>query len=450
MQAYKSFTVLCLLLSATCIAGQNAAPLSPRYITLREAVQLALQHNHQVRIAGFDVEEKRHAKEVARSDYFPKLRNDSSFLRITDTQLIELPAGSLGAPAGVLVPPQALIINQGGRTLTTSGTQLTQPLTQLLKFKPANDAAHADLEASRSQARETENDIALKVHQIYYQLLVAQVHRSATNARIQAAEVLQKERVEQVKYGSILEEQLIESRAQYLQAKQDSLATELQISDLTMQLNDAIGLPIKTELSLDPNPPEMKKAACEREECIRLALESHPQIAEARHAVEKAAAAVRQAKAEYIPDLSVFARYSYQNNVPFLARNFGTFGFHFGYDLFEGGRRRSEAREREAQLKQAKENLARITDEVELNIQTTYNKLERTQQMLEVSQELLALRTESRRVSNQELARGAALQSQAASTVALELDARTTLLQSQLDYIQAYDEMIHAIGRTPE
>ena len=450
MQAYKWLTGACLLLSAAAVAGQNGATIGPRHITLHEAVQLALQHNHQVRIAGFQVEEKRHAKDVARSEYFPTLRNDSSFLRITDTQLIEIPAGSLGTPAGFPVPPRSFIINQGGRSLTTSGTQLTQPLTQLLKFKPENDAALAELEASRSQAREAENDIVLKVHQIYYQLLVAQVHRSATNARIQAAEVLQKERVEQVKYGSILEEQFIESRAQYLQAKQDSLATELQISDLTMQLNDAMGLPIKTELSLDPTPPEMKKAACEREECIRLALEAHPQVLEARREVEKASAGVRQARAEYIPDLSVFARYSYQNNVPFLARNFGTFGFRFGYDLFEGGRKRALLNEREAQLKQAKENLARITDEVELNVQTTYNKLERTQQMLEVSQELLALRTESRRVSNQELARGSALQSQAASAVAQEFDARTTLLQSQLEYIQAYDEMTHAIGRTPE
>jgi hypothetical protein len=31
-----------------------------------------------------------------------------------------------------------------------------------------------------------------------------------------------------------------------------------------------------------------------------------------------------------------------------------------------------------------------------------------------------------------------------------ELEARTLLLQSQLDYTQANDEIIHAMGRTPE
>jgi outer membrane protein TolC len=80
---------------------------------------------------------------------------------------------------------------------------------------------------------------------------------------------------------------------------------------------------------------------CPREECIRRALDSHPEFAEARADVEKASAGVRLAQREYVPDVEAFARYSYQNNVPFLARNFGTFGIHFSYDLFDGGKKRA-------------------------------------------------------------------------------------------------------------
>jgi len=133
-----------------------------------------------------------------------------------------------------------------------------------------------------------------------------------------------------------------------------------------------------------------------------------------------------------------------------LARNFGSFGVHFGYDLFDGGKKRSTLREHEAKLAQAQENLARVKDEVELSVQTAYNKLERTRQMVKVSEELVALREESSRVSAQQLERGVALKSQADSAAAQEMDARTSLLKSQLDYIQAQDEVTHAIGRTPE
>jgi len=70
--------------------------------------------------------------------------------------------------------------------------------------------------------------------------------------------------------------------------------------------------------------------------------------------------------------------------------------------------------------------------------------------MVKISEEILALRTESSRVMTQELQEGAALRSQADTAVAQELDAKTLLLQSQLNYVQAGDEMIQAIGRTPE
>ena len=101
-------------------------------------------------------------------------------------------------------------------------------------------------------------------------------------------------------------------------------------------------------------------------------------------------------------------------------------------------------------MPQAKENLAKLTDEVELAIHTAYNKLERTQQMLTVSEEVVALRSESNRVLQQELLQGSALKSQAAMANAQEYDAKALLLQSQMDYSQAHDEFIHAMGLTPE
>jgi len=441
-----AFTMLfCFQFSA---AQEKASP-TPRRITLDEAVQLALKHNHVVRIAGYKVGEKEHTRDLARSAYYPVVRNDSNFFHLTDTQFISLPAGSVGTVGGAPLPAQSVILNQGGLNIITSGTSLTQPLTELFKIKSANDVAAADLRASRDQAHQTENEVALRVHQLYYRLLITQSHREAVLARIKANEDLQSERLAQAKLGSVLQEEAIESRAQSLEAKQDLLSTELQLSDLTMQLNDAIGLPLTTPLALETNVHPVA-GVCEREECVKAALASHPEVAEAQAELDKASAAVRLAKREYIPDLEAFARYSYQDNVPFLARNFGTFGVHLGIDLFDGGRRAAAVGEHKAQVSQAEENLARVREEVELRVQTAWNKLERTREMVKVSDELLALRTETRRVSAQQFEQGSALRSQADAAAAHELEAKTLLLQSQLDYIQARDEMLEAIGQTPE
>ena len=451
MQRKAVFLLVATALSCTLsLADETGSTAPSRRISLREAVQLALKHNHNVRIAGYAVDEKQHAKEAAKASYSPSIRNDSSFARMTDTQLIQIKPGSLGTVGGTPIPQLSSVLNQGGRSLTTSGTQVTQPLTSLLKIKRANDMAQAEVKASREKAQLTGNDVALAVHEVYYRVLVAQAHRSATEARIRASQDLESERIQQVKFGSSLEQESIESRAQLLQAKQELLATDLQLADLKLKLDDLMGLPLTTDLDLESVPEELVET-CPLEECVTTAMASHPEILEARAEVEKAEAAVRLAKTDiWVPDVEAFGRYSYQNNVPFLAHNFGTFGIHLGYDLFDGGRKRAVKGERQAQLSQAKENLARLTDEVELAVHAAYNRLERTQQMLKVSEEVVALRGESNRVLQQELLQGAALKSQAAMATAQEYDAKALLLESQLDYSQAHDEFVHAMGVAPE
>ena len=444
------FLLVAMTFSVCNVAAQEIGNTAPsRHMTLQEAVQLALKHNHNIRIAGFAVEEKEQAKGFVKSSYFPSIRNDSSFMHVTDTQLVQIDAGSLGLADGTGIPPENRILNQGGRSMVTSGTQITQPLTTLLKIRQANDVAQAEVKASRAKEQLTGNDVALAVHQVYYKILIAQAHRGATEERIKASEDLQNERVEQVKFGSTLEQDLIDSRAQFLQAQQELLTTDLQLSDLKLRLNDLIGLPLTSALELDPAVAEFQ-SPCMREECVRTATAAHPEILAARAEVEKAQAATRFAKTDmWVPDVEAFARYSYANNVPFLARNFGTFGIHFGFDVFDSGRKKASLREREAQLSQAKENLAKLTDEVELTVQTAYNKLDRTQQMLKVSEEVVALRTESSRVLQQRLLQGVVLNSQAANATAQQYDAKALLLQSQLDFLQANDELLNAIGRTP-
>ena len=180
----KALNAVLFVSSFAVSAGAQNTASAPRHITLPEAVQLALKQNHVVRIAGLKVDEKQDAKDVARSAYLPSIRNESRILRVTDTQFIEIARGSLGTVAGTPVPETSDVISQGGRTFVTSGTGLVQPLSQLFtRIKPENEAAQADLNASRADAQETQNEVALKVHQIYYQLLIAQLRRQRSRGQ---------------------------------------------------------------------------------------------------------------------------------------------------------------------------------------------------------------------------------------------------------------------------
>src|SRR5215475_13339271 len=109
-----ALTVLCVVgVLPFAWAQQPEAKLS-RHLNLHEAVDLALKHNHAVRIAALHVEEEQHAKDVARSAYLPTLRNDTSFFHVTDTQFIEIATGSLGSTGTTPIPPRDHVVNQGG------------------------------------------------------------------------------------------------------------------------------------------------------------------------------------------------------------------------------------------------------------------------------------------------------------------------------------------------
>ena len=134
------------------------------------------------------------------------------------------------------------------------------------------------------------------------------------------------------------------------------LTAELQLDDLTTELNNLLGLPLDTQLDLDPAVPA-KFNTRPREKYVQSRMVGESGDTGRRGAVHKARAGVAAAKTAYIPDITAYARHSYQDGVPFLVRNFGTFGFNLNWEVFDFGKRRAAVREREAHLAQAEENL---------------------------------------------------------------------------------------------
>src|SRR5713101_4707529 len=297
----------------------SAAQGQERKLSLQEAIDLALRANHGLKAASYQVAAEEQNRRIARSSYFPSITNESNLLHITDLQRVEVPAGALGSG----IPSSNVFLSQGTKTFETSGTMIAQPITQLIKIHQANKIAVADVNLSQASLKKASTDVVFRVHELFYRVLTSQLQRQAAELQITSGSENLNENTEQVKNGSLLEVARVESRANLLEAQQALLTTDMQIADLTIQLNDVLGLPLNTKLVLDPNvgvaldlPP--------REESLRTALNDNPEIKEAMQVLAKARAAHSAAKAEYIPDVTAFARHSYQNGVPLLDRNFGT------------------------------------------------------------------------------------------------------------------------------
>jgi outer membrane protein TolC len=440
-------SVLALLVAVQSAVGQNNAAMR---LTLAQAIDLALKQNRDIKLAQLAVVDSQHKKEIARSDYFPHIRNQSSVLHITDLAGVNIPAGAFGNhPDTGAIPGRNLVIDQGGLTSYTSGTGLEQPLTQMFKIHASNRAAAADINTAKVQVNQAENGVALKVRQLYFGILIAQLRQKAAAEQVAAGEVKLQESLQAVERGNALDVAVLESRASALDARQAALTQRLQIHDLTISLNDLMGLPLNTDLALDADASAVSMSVPSREECIRIAQQHSPEIQAAKQGVEKAKAGLSAAKDAYIPNITGLARYSYQSGVPFLVHNFGTFGFALSYDLFDGGRRVAGIKDAQTVLSEAELNLTKVEDEVEVQVETAYDKVEQLQDLAGVSAEALKAREEASRVTDRRFEQNAALDSARSEAHAKAISAQASYLEATLGLSLATGDLKRTIGELP-
>ena len=442
---------LCWLAAALALTVLPAFPQNApavRKLSLTEAVHLALSQNRSLRIARLKVTENQQQKAGERSGYFPSLTNQSNIIHLTDLQNIGIPAGALGTVGGALVPGHNVVIPQGQNTIYSTGTMISQPLTQLIRIRAQNQIAAAEVSGSKDDLRKAENDVALQVHSLYFEVLITSLQKQAALQQTKYADENLRESEDSIRNGGALKVAAIKGRAGVLEGQQAVLTADLQLDDLTTELDNLLGLPLDTRLELDPNVPADFDPR-PREEYVQTAWSRNPEVLSAEDAVRKARAGVAAAKTAYIPDITAYARQSYQDGVPFLLKNFGEFGLHMNWDVFDFGKRRSQVRTREAQLAEAEENLRRVKDDVSTALEKTYNKLEKAKSMVVVANQVVELRKESERLAQNQLVQGEVLTSARSEATAAAYKAQADYLQARLGYLLAWAELQEQAGITP-
>jgi len=438
-----------MIFLALIIGAPGHALAETRTLTLDEAVSLAVAQNSSLKIAGSRVREGREKRNTVRSDYFPHLRNESNYFHLSDKQLVNIPAGSLGAVPGLgPFPVQDVGINQGSDTPFITNTTLTQPLTQLPKIYHADNVALADQQIAAAELEKAKTDIIFATHRLFYGLVVTRKLKDAASAAVSAGEQALREAKDSVAAGNQLEVAAIGSNAVLLQNRHALLSAEIQIADLNSELSDLLDLPLDTEIDpVDPSPPE--PTADTRETYVKEALEKNPEIKAARENVSKAQSGVKAAQWEYVPDISAFGQYIHQDGVPFVTNNLGIVGLRMTWDIIDGGKRGGVVGQRKEQLNQADENLHRVKKRIEVEVDKACRKLEQTQRLIDVTRESLELYRENLRLKSDAIKSRTVTESQYATAVASVKKAEYEHTQALLGYYLATADLKRIIASYP-
>jgi outer membrane protein TolC len=449
MNRIKTEALVPMLLLSLSIGGR-AQQATPVHLTLDQTIALALKQNHSLQLRELSVKEMHNKKDEAKAAYLPHIKTEASVLHVTELSGIQIPAGAFGSPSSTgPIPSSSLFLGQGALTSYTDGVGLEQPLTQLFRIHQSNVAAGVDIHVAETELEQSQDDVALKARQLYYSVLIAQLQLKSSLDEVESAKVKAAESQSDVERGNALEVVSLQSEAALLSAEQKQLAAKLNLDDSKRQLADLLALPLHTQFDLEPEDASILLSIPSREEAVRIANDSSPELRIARQTVEKAEAGVAAAKDSYIPDITALSRYSYQSGIPFLVHNFGTFGFTLSYDLFDGGSREAKLREAKTELASARVNLERLEEDTAAAVETAYDRVEELQQMVAVAQQAVRVRNEAARLADRQFEQNAALNSARTQAQADISSATASLLQANLGLYLAQADLKRTIGQMP-
>jgi outer membrane protein len=420
-----------------------------RTYTLAELVNLAEEHNPETRVAWESARAQMAALGVARSELYPTV----AVAALSETNRSEV-----------------LLASRFYRqTVESLGGELDLSYTIFDFGMRASRiaAARADLFAANFAFNDTHRKIIFEVAEAYDRLLNAVGQEEAARASLKNAQAVQQAAEERLKNGlatvpDVLEAQSAAAQAQY--DLQTALGVEKNIrGDLATTLGaratDAIRVQPIDQLVI----PELIGDSVDQ--AIDHAFEQRPDLMQQVAEVRRANASVKEARAAYYPALSVAAApnvqslYGLQQQLPWAhtADLAGTLEFKLTWTLFDGGARKNNLAQAQANLRatEARANATQdsVADEVwkaYSNLETSLGQRQAATALLTAADQSYAAALESYNDGVRNLLDVTAAQSTLARARSADVLARAQVLSSLADLVFETGDLMQSNAGRPK
>ena len=456
------YNVLLLLAIATPFAGANAQE-AVRDITLDQARELALQHNKDIAKARLTLEQTRYDAKAYKTNYFPRINLTAADLYSTvkgDFTIAggHLPIYVLNPATGTYVPNVTMgadgnyIFNQYADfpsqkmeykvgNFFYGGVSLTQPLYMGGKITAAYRMASRGAEMANENIRLTESQVIVKTDEAFMQAVMARQLADVARSYKQLLDELLKNVESAVRHGMKTRNDQLK-----VQVKRGEAELSIQRADnatrlSTMNLCHIIGLPLNTPLNI-----EMKNNSNYLEDDgnsdstpftlhSSLSIASRPEVAILQAKTDIAAQQVKLTRSDFLPQLAMFAGYSYANGVKLansklLDCGAGVVGATLKVPLVTFGERFYKVRSAKARHQIAQTEQQDLTEQMQLELAQADNNFAEAQTELSMTERNLQQAEENMRLARQQYDVGMEPLSQL-------LDAQAMWQQASADHVKA-------------
>lgn len=412
----------------TASAQQQGQPLP---LTLRQAVELAMEKNPLRKAALADVKVASADIRKARSFLMPHLNFSETVTRGNDPVYV---FGSKLRQQRFTTADFAL--NQlnsplpfGNFTTRFGGTW--NLFDSFASWHGVNRARHMN-EATVQQLNRADQEVVFRVINAYYRVLLTRKQLDVAEQSVKTAQAITGRSQARFDAGLIVESDLLTAKVHLAARRQESIRARNDLELARVQLNLALGMPAESSFRPAEDLTERSLPLPVLVEAEKQALTKRPELkrVNAEQAAQHETVAI--AKSSFGPRMNAFAGWE-MDNPTFLAGGGGKNwlgGIELQIDIFSGGAKRAELSRQRALEQKVIAMKQAATDGVRLEVRKAYYDADASQQQVEVARAAISEAEESLRINQDRYDTGLI-------TITELLGAEESARRSQTDYWEA-------------
>ncbi len=391
-------------------AGTPVILPTNRPITVKEAIAAALQHQSQVAIAAAAARAAAGATRQAESAYFPTVSVSARHTRVG-------PAGTTGSVGGTFTV--------GGYTTTVGANQL---IYDFGKTPAAVGQARRLEESAQDSLALTRQDTVNAVKQAYYTLLENQRLVEVQQANVAAKQASLDLARARFTAGVAPRADVISAEAALASAAFNLATAQNAAAVSRVTLNTSIGTDVRTPIVVEET--EEEAPAFTPDTLVQDALSTRRDVAQSRAQVSAAEEALRVARTNNLPDVSVFGDYGLRGSSFIGGDRSWSYGVSIQWPFFDVGLTAGRVEQAKGNLDSARAQLVLSEQNASANVVQAYLNLQTAEQKVASAAAEVANAEESLRVAMGRYQAGVAIYIEV-------INAQTALVTARTDQVNA-------------
>ncbi|MBI5634828.1 MAG: TolC family protein [Nitrospirae bacterium] len=430
-------TILSLLMlsySVMSVAYADEIIGKGELITLERAIQVGLKRHPNVLAGQGSVAVNEAKKGQAQAGYWPTLDATAGYARFRPSVNVS------GGSSGGITAATSHSFDQ-----YSTGATAKQTIFDFGKTGTNVDIQKQNIEASKADLNNTEEQIILNVKQAYYSLLLAKRNKAVAEETVHQFQ----QHLEQAKafyeVGTKPKFDVTKAEVDLSNAKLNLIKAENAVRLAMVSLNNAMGVPEAPDYAIEDNL-SFTKYVVGLEDAVKKAYENRPELkalTARRIAAEKA---VYVAKTGYFPILTGNASWSWSGERPDTRDGGWNAGIGLSIPIFSGFLTRSQVSEAKANLSIFIANEEALRQNVFLEVQQNYLSLNEAEERIVTAELTVRQARENHEIATGRYAAGVGNPIEVTDAEVSLSNAKAAHIQALYDYKVAAASLDKAMG----